>query len=81
MTGGELIRGVDAPVRPVGTARVLNLAICDPGIGTDALSTSLGLPSSYAFEIALCLQSVGTISSSGAGRHPLPGTSLAAKQR
>ncbi len=67
VTDGELVRGLEAPVRRVGTAQVLDLITRQPGISADALAASLGLPSSYVFEIALYLQSAGAIDSRRAG--------------
>jgi transcriptional regulator with XRE-family HTH domain len=67
---GELTDGLQAPVRGVGTAQVLDLISRQPGITADALAASLGLPSSYAFEIALYLQSTGAIVSQRTGWHP-----------
>ncbi len=74
VTGGELIRDLQAPVRRVGTAQVLDLIRRQPGITAEALATSLELPSSYAFEIALYLLSTGEIVSKHSGWHPAPGT-------
>jgi transcriptional regulator with XRE-family HTH domain len=66
----QLTDGLQAPVRQVGTAQVLDLITRQPGITADALATSLGLPFSYAFEIALYLQSTGAIASERAAWHP-----------
>jgi transcriptional regulator with XRE-family HTH domain len=68
---GQLTDGLQAPVRQVGTAQVLDLIATQPGIKADALATSLGLPFSYAFEIALYLQSTGAIVSRRTGWHPI----------
>jgi transcriptional regulator with XRE-family HTH domain len=71
VSAGELTDGLQAPVRRVGTAQVLDLITRRPGISADALATSLGLPSSYAFEIALYLQSTGAIVSRRTGWQPV----------
>lgn len=61
VSAGKLIEGLDAPVRRVGTAQVLDLINREPGISTEALAGSLGLPYWYASEIALYLQSTSAI--------------------
>jgi transcriptional regulator with XRE-family HTH domain len=76
-----LIDGLQAPVRRVGTAQVLDLITRQPGITADTLATSLGLPSSYAFEIALDLQSTGAIASRRTGWHPVVETPAAVEKR
>jgi len=52
-----------------GTTQVLNLIPKQLGIAANALAASWGLPSSYAFEIALDLQSAGAIGVKRAGWH------------
>jgi hypothetical protein len=77
----ELIDGLQAPVCRVGTAQVLDLITRRPGITADTLATSLGLPSSYSFEIALYLQSTGAIASRRTGWHPVVETPAAVEIR
>jgi transcriptional regulator with XRE-family HTH domain len=67
--GGKLIDGLEAPVRRVSSAQMCDLITRRPGITTEELATSLGLPSSYVFEIALYLQSAGVIVSRRTGWH------------
>jgi transcriptional regulator with XRE-family HTH domain len=67
---GELIAGLEAPLRRVGTAQVLEQVGRQPGITPEELASSLGLPYSYAFEIAVYLQATGAIVSNGRGWHP-----------
>jgi transcriptional regulator with XRE-family HTH domain len=57
----ELIEGLQAPLRRVGTGQVLELITTSPGITTDGIATSLGLPYPYGAEIALYLQSARLI--------------------
>jgi transcriptional regulator with XRE-family HTH domain len=61
VSAGELIEGLQAPVRRVGTAQVLELITKSPGITTESIAASLGLPYHYAAEIALYLQSARLI--------------------
>jgi transcriptional regulator with XRE-family HTH domain len=61
VSAGELIDGLVAPVRRVGTAQVLELITRQPPISTDAIAASLGLPFAYTAEIALYLRSTGAI--------------------
>jgi transcriptional regulator with XRE-family HTH domain len=70
VSAGELTNGLTAPVRRAGTAQALELITRRPGISADALAQSLALPSSYAFEIALYLQSTGAIVSQRTGWQP-----------
>jgi hypothetical protein len=65
-----LTDGLEAPVRQVGTAQVLDLVTRQRGIKPDALAASLGLPGWYASEITLYLQSVGAIISAPNGWQP-----------
>jgi transcriptional regulator with XRE-family HTH domain len=64
---GDLIDGLPAPVRRVGTAQVLDLVNRQSGISTDALADSLGLPFWYACEIVLYLQSTGAVAPTRTG--------------
>jgi transcriptional regulator with XRE-family HTH domain len=57
----ELLAGVQAPVRRVGTAKVLDLITQHPGIKHDSLVTLSRLPDWYGAEITVYLQSVGAI--------------------
>ncbi len=70
----ELIAGLEAPLRRVGTAQVLDQVIRQPGINAEELANSLGLPYSYAFEIATYLQVTGAIISHRRGWHPTTAT-------
>jgi len=79
VSAGELIAGLEAPVRRVGTAQVLDQIIRQPGITAEDLATSLGLPYSYAFEIAIYLQATGAIISHRRGWHPTTTTARSTK--
>jgi transcriptional regulator with XRE-family HTH domain len=70
----ELIAGLEAPLRRVGTAQVLDKVICQPGITAKELATSLKMPYSYAFEITIYLQATGAIISHRTGWHPTTAT-------
>jgi transcriptional regulator with XRE-family HTH domain len=70
VSAGELIDGLVAPVRRVGTAQVLDLITRQPLISTDAIAVSLGLPFAYAAEIALYLRSTGAIAPQRTGWQP-----------
>ncbi len=74
VSAAELIAGLEAPLRRVGTAQVLDQVIRQPGISAEDLATSLGLPYSYAFEIAVYLQATGAIISHRRGWHPTTAT-------
>lgn len=76
VSAGMLIEGLQAPVRRVGTAQVLDLVTRQPGATPEVLAASLGLPYSYAYEIALYLQSVGAIASERTGWQPTALTRL-----
>jgi transcriptional regulator with XRE-family HTH domain len=78
VSAGEFTDGLQAPVRRVGTAEVLDLITRQPGITADALAASLALPSSY---IALYLQSTGAIVSRRTGWHPVAETRRAVEKR
>jgi transcriptional regulator with XRE-family HTH domain len=57
----ELIDGLEAPVRRVGTARVRDAITHRPGIQQDELAVLLGLPARYVMELTLYLKAVGAI--------------------
>ena len=74
VSAGELIEGLEAPVRREGTTQVLDQIIRQPGISAEDLATSLELPYSYAFEITVYLQVTGAIISHRRGWHPTTAT-------
>jgi transcriptional regulator with XRE-family HTH domain len=70
VSAGEPTSGLAAPTRQAGRAQTLAVIARQPGIGTDALAQSLGLPAWYAAQIVRCLASVGEIASESTGwRH------------
>jgi transcriptional regulator with XRE-family HTH domain len=69
---GVLTEGLEAPVRRVGTAQVLDLITRQPVIKDDGLAASLGLPRWYVSEIILYLQSLGAIRPTRTGWQPVP---------
>ncbi len=70
VSAGELIEGLQAPVRRVGTRQVLDLVTRRHGVSADGIAASLGLPFSYAAEITLYLQSTGQIAAQRTGWQP-----------
>jgi transcriptional regulator with XRE-family HTH domain len=77
VSAGELIDGLAAPVRRVGTAQVLDLITRQPPISTDAIAASLRLPFAYTAEIALYLRSAGAIAPQRTGWQPTAQTQRA----
>jgi transcriptional regulator with XRE-family HTH domain len=62
-----LTDGLEAPVRKVGTAQVLDLVAREPASKADALAASLALPWWYVNDIIVYLQSIGAIVREGGG--------------
>jgi transcriptional regulator with XRE-family HTH domain len=58
---GELVGGLAAPSRRASREQILALIAQQPGISTDELAQSLGLPPRYVFETARCMASYGEI--------------------
>ncbi len=61
ISAGEPTDGLAAPTRQAGREQTLAVIAREPGISTDALAQSLGLPSEYVAQIVRCLASVGEI--------------------
>jgi transcriptional regulator with XRE-family HTH domain len=57
----RLVENLEAPVRRVGTAKVLDAITQQPGITQDALTVFLRLPDWYVTELTLYLKAVGAI--------------------
>jgi transcriptional regulator with XRE-family HTH domain len=58
---GQLVEGLEAPVRRVGAAKVLDAITRHPGIKQDELTVLLRLPDWYVTELTLYLKAVGAI--------------------